>query len=742
MDTHLNFYDKKFNECIELGLSVTDAASAVIDVYLDNKPSRRGKNKISLASRNELFWSSQFLTRLVKSDYTSDFFVLAFSRYLSQNRIANYGLVAQIANLAPEVIVKGFRYSGLVLKTDSPRWREVERLSIEKGKPFSELIAISRVFHQGHLDRLEWLNACQKPLSSLSPLEILNYSSLYAFQYLLSDSGGVNGQPESGKDTRDLASWYAMKDILLWKVGASPKADLYLTESKIGQSLKAHLTPFIFPSDEQSPEQAFQLYENYIDLLEAQKELNSFFTESVDVFCFDDSVRFEMSETGIRIVDCDLLAKQAWAHDGEKLNRLHQYWFYRALGSFVDSGLAAEPMGRPENHEANQFAYVKAIQTTLQLTEVYGLGESITTSTGLKVNVFEALLSIELMTAFYKDSFLFPYMEYLEKTGNCWQALSLLCMKGLVEDMQNRFPFTWSEYASKVKGIQPWTVNKDFPKGNYKAAKAILDFWTNDLGALFNDLSNGATVKAPEIFEKPVLKIGRYVFQLPWMLAQQNNSSAAINNLRRVGARRVELKDETQRIEHNVAKLFRARGFKVIVGYHPVKVDGYDPGEVDLICVLDGYVLVIEVKSTFLRSSKKEAWIHKTSVLRKAGMQLLRKTQAVEKAISEDADLSASLGFDSGYRPHRIVGWIVDTSIECDHCYFSGFLKISLEEVLIALRDEVFLLNDPDGLFRDLSNDSDDSPRGVTTLYPEDFSVRRFIEIIEKQTIWVELVVQ
>ena len=37
MDTHLNFYDKKFNECIELGLSVTDAASAVIDVYLDNK---------------------------------------------------------------------------------------------------------------------------------------------------------------------------------------------------------------------------------------------------------------------------------------------------------------------------------------------------------------------------------------------------------------------------------------------------------------------------------------------------------------------------------------------------------------------------------------------------------------------------------------------------------------------------------------------------------------------------------
>jgi Holliday junction resolvase-like predicted endonuclease len=220
------------------------------------------------------------------------------------------------------------------------------------------------------------------------------------------------------------------------------------------------------------------------------------------------------------------------------------------------------------------------------------------------------------------------------------------------------------------------------------------------------------------------------------MLAQQNNSSAAINNLRRGGARRVELKDETQRIEHNVAKLFRDRSFKVVVGYQPVKVDGYDPGEVDLICVLDGYVLVIEVKSTFLRNSKKEAWIHRTSTLRKAGMQLLRKTEAVEQAISEDADLRASLSLDSGYRPHRFIGWIVDTSIECDHSYFSGFLKVSLEEVLIALRDDAFLLNDPDGLFNGLYNDSDDSARDVSTLYPDGFSVRRFLEIIGKQTIW------
>ena len=33
-------------------------------------------------------------------------------------------------------------------------------------------------------------------------------------------------------------------------------------------------------------------------------------------------------------------------------------------------------------------------------------------------------------------------------------------------------------------------------------------------------------------------------------------------------------------------------------------------------------------------------------------------------------------------------GWIVDTSIECDHECFNGFLKISVEEMIIALRDD------------------------------------------------------
>ena len=168
------------------------------------------------------------------------------------------------------------------------------------------------------------------------------------------------------------------------------------------------------------------------------------------------------------------------------------------------------------------------------------------------------------------------------------------------------FLFTWSDRAVKIESIRPWTVSEDFPHGNAKAAEAILDFWTSDLRALSAQLRGGGPTLTPYLFERPVLKMGRYLFQLPWMLAMQNNASAAINNLRRIGARRTEAKDETQRIENRLATLFKERGFHVCLNYQPEKTIENDPGEIDIICARDGQLLVLEIKSTFLRRSVKD----------------------------------------------------------------------------------------------------------------------------------------
>ena len=87
-------------------------------------------------------------------------------------------------------------------------------------------------------------------------------------------------------------------------------------------------------------------------------------------------------------------------------------------------------------------------------------------------------------------------------------------------------------------------------------------------------------------------------------------------------------------------------------------------------------------------------------------------------------------------------GWIVDTSIEHDHELFSGFLKVSLEEILIALLDDNHFLNDPNGLFTGKPINIDNSlsleKQNPPTLYPNGFSGGCFINIIKQQTVWAK----
>jgi hypothetical protein len=103
--------------------------------------------------------------------------------------------------------------------------------------------------------------------------------------------------------------------------------------------------------------------------------------------------------------------------------------------------------------------------------------------------------------------------------------------------------------------------------------------------------------------------------------------------------------------------------------------------------------------------------------------------------------LRASLGIDPDGQLAGCHAWIVDTSIERDHRHFSGFLKISVEELLIALRDDADLLTDPDGLLSgrslDKANlDRSDGRRPSATLYPQGFNVDRLVQVIEGEIVW------
>ncbi len=727
LENNQNTYDLRFKQNIALGLSISDSAIAVIESYLDGKPA----GKLKTVDRNAILWASQFLRSLSTNVYESEPFILALARYLGQEKTSNFELIRHIAKTVPGTVRKAVRYSGLVLRQKSMKWKEIERLATFVPEEFSEFVQICHTFDRAHHERITEVETYQKLLVRLSVLELITYASLYAFEKLIPQ------QSQDDADAQDI--WSAINDILIWKLKTATDKSFQLTEADIGNSLRLHLSPFLFPSHD-FPKAREDIYQNFKYLVAAQLELNSFISQSVEAFCYDDSISFEFSGSDLVIVERDNNARNAWQRNGEKLSRLHNYWFYRAFELFVASGMDSVQIGRPENQERNQFAFIKTIRTQLQLREVYGLNDSVQSETKLQVDLFQALLSLELMTAFYNVDFVLPYRDYLGETGNWRLALSRLAMNGLLQGLQNRFPLTWSDKEAKVNNIRSWTVSENFPQGNAKAAEAILDFWTCDMKHLSTRLRSNEPTLPPELYERPILKIGRYLFQLPWMMAMQNNSSAAINNLRRIGARRLEAREETRRIEQRLAKCFEERGFQVCLNYHPARTLSDDPGEIDLVCARDGQILVLEVKSSFLRKSQKDAWLYKTNTLRKAGLQLRRKVAAVKTALLSDVDLALALGIGENMEIPTIQGWIVDTSIEHDHEFFSGFLKVSLEEVLIALRDDRHWLNDPGNLFigQDIKIDDieDTNIQTVTALYPNGFSGKDFIEVIEQQKVW------
>ncbi|PKI02512.1 NERD domain-containing protein [Glaciecola sp. 33A] len=277
-------------------------------------------------------------------------------------------------------------------------------------------------------------------------------------------------------------------------------------------------------------------------------------------------------------------------------------------------------------------------------------------------------------------------------------------------------------------------MNETFPNGNLKAAEAIIDFWSFDLKTKAKKLQSNKLpmVIMPELYERPIFALGNHLFEFPWMVAFQNNSTATINNLRRVGAGRTEARAETAAIEARLADILKSRGFTVLLNYQPEKTPERDPGEIDIICVLEGHTLVLEVKSTFLRSSKKDAWFHKTRTLRKAGKQISRKVRAVEQALLSDVNFKSTLEVDTDGPIPKVIGWIVDTSVELDHQLFSGYLKVSLEEVIIALRDDSHLLFS----MVDITEGKEIERDTEFTLYPNGFSINNFLGVIEQQRIW------
>ncbi|BBT39682.1 NERD domain-containing protein [Pseudomonas putida] len=677
--------------------------------FLDQRPA--GKNQSALERAQGLATASFWLDAdaVAQSELAS----LALSRVLHFDNVVSIELALHLASHNPETLKWAIRYSKLFERIQSPLWLAL-RVALTGGdwqvffgvcdrlldqlKPFDELIA-----------------RAEKQLERLSLLELLSYLSVLAYEAFAEDS------PADRSDQQ----WKVYNRIILRKLQACPEEDFRLTESRFGQSLKRHLSSIIFP---ESPAADVARCRDNLEslavlILAIQERID--YEGSIDWFCFEPECRYQLKPSEPVIYNQSEAATEQWQRTGRKSDLLWHYWMNRAVQAFIDSGMAEQVIGKPENHELNQLAYIKAMRSELQLQQIYGLTDRLSLGDGTQVQLHHVLLASELTSVFFQKEFIQPFQAHLRESGVLAQALGRLAMNGMLSG-ENRFPMTWSEEPEKIRRITGWTVCDEHPKGCAGSAKAILTFWTSDFKALSQQLKLQPGMPAPRLYEQPFYKIGRYSFQFPWVGAQQNNLTAAINNLRRVNSRRADVQAETQRVELALAESLRQRGFNVEVGYRPLATEEDDAGEVDLVCHQDGVLLLLEVKSGYIRSTRHEVWLHRTNTLRKAAWQLRRKQVAVLSALKADQELRSRLGYHGQEPGADMRSWIVDTSIELDGQSVDGFRVVSREALEVVLRDEKRLLRPIDQLDED----------SLDSLFPGGFTAGQFVAVVESGELW------
>ena len=292
-----NYYERRFQRLIAAGVDLLFAAKHAALAYLDSKPTRNGK-PLTRAERHAAFWSSSFLADLPAQAWQSQAMMLALAQYMGQERVSNMAMLANVAAVAPDVLVRAVRCSGLVLVQHSPRRTELDRLSVSNPL-IAELCTVLDIFDVEHRQRTSAVLMWQSILAALSPLELLSYASLYAFEHWV-PARFNNASPSADAQLNGDEDWDAVNDILLWKLAHCTDDSTRLTDAVMGPALAKHLSPFLFPDPSGQPAR-HDLREAFASLLAAQIELNSFVAQSANAFSYNRSIEFVWLRGGLEI---------------------------------------------------------------------------------------------------------------------------------------------------------------------------------------------------------------------------------------------------------------------------------------------------------------------------------------------------------------------------------------------------------------------------------------------------------
>ena len=489
-------YEKLFERNFTVTDSLEQAADSCSHLYLDGKPQKKG---FTHQVRTTALWQCSFWQVITDTGYQSVPISLALGRSLHFG-LVDEKLFRRLLQTEPETLKRGMRYSRIFLQPDSPSWTTILSIADDGDVDFQQFIKVCQILYEELHQHDKQIHDLKKELDELTIFEYLLYGSLFTFQNLVPERFELP-RIDDGYVEMQQRAWDALSELLVWKLKSRPENDLRLNERFLAKSLKRHLMPLLLPG-ENPPSLCLKNLDRLNVLIAAVAKRNAFLHGTIYGFCYDDDYRYLFEGDHLTLYPIEIPEESEWDFNGRKLSALHTYWFNRAFLLHLQSGLATHQFGLPENDDSNRLAHIKACQVLLLLDEVFGLRSEIVLPDGSMVDLFKAIHSLELMTAFFNSSYIVKFQEYLQETGNWIPALSQLMFEGLMIG-ENRFPLTWAEPSEKANRIKSWTVSDTYPDGDLRMAANILEFWTNDLKELRDSIDKAPNVPTPELNLNP-----------------------------------------------------------------------------------------------------------------------------------------------------------------------------------------------------------------------------------------------
>lgn len=682
-----NYYEEKFESLfLKYGSEIAKEKIVQDLLYKSSQPKTESyKNKF------DMFWQSNFIKLLTVDEVRKENYILALSQYIRYT-ITDKNIYINYLKLDIQSFILAVRYSGIILNSEHDSWGILKEISQEfNSEELCGFIQTATHLQLQYKHRLAVYEDIQNKLN-ISQITAMSFSSLYAYEYLVPNKDFFQLPYQFDPEEKNSAEtvWKAFDEIVKF----SKKNTKKLTDQSIGLALKNKLMPFLI-GEGMTPLLQEQ-YELYKKLVAIKIEIINYKRNVLESFSFDKQVNYELKNSEL-IYTNTKDKKDNWS---EKNSLLISYWLGIGTKKLLNSDVIYSIINTGHNLEANAVALSKAFAVKEQLEQVYGILDfSINQQ---KLDAYEIMITMTLSQAHYLKDHIEKFIGFLPHAESNLHALTELTMHGFVIG-ENRMPFTFARQEDKIKRMSSW-VKGSSNTVKKKKMEQILNFWTCDL---YSE-DHHSTFQ-----QKPFYKIDNFVFQFPWLTAFQNVNTMMINYVRKLHKNRLELKSETDNIELNLAEKFKNAGFNVFCQYQPVD---REVGEIDLIAICENHVIVVEVKSTYIKSSIQEIYEYRNFTLNKAAYQLSKKVEFVKNGFLNQ--------FFENLDDVKIHSWIIDTTLEFDHEYFGDHLKVSLDEVIITSNCESEFM-------QKLVDEQFDIEKDEVKIDPI-----QFLESIEKNTFW------